>query len=300
MLDKKIASQLLDFGSRIGSARGDEQLEGAVAIHNLLQANDVAYLADEVGMGKTYVALGALALFRHFNPSFRVLILAPRGNIQSKWMKEQRNFIANNVRFCDMRVKSLNGSPARPLVSCSNLHDLVHEVTADPNRDFFAKMTSFSFAVTGKHVVDRERGEKIRDAFRRSIPWLRNEIFDLRSKEAFKDNFAKALCCVLPTFDLVIVDEAHNLKHGFGDHVSSRNRLLALAMGHPSVEPDSKLFPGYAPRASRVLFLSATPVEETYQQLWNQLDVFGKADPYKQVLDKKSTDDERKAIAAKF
>ena len=300
MLDKKIASQLLDFGSRIGSARGDEQLEGAVAIHNLLQANDVAYLADEVGMGKTYVALGALALFRHFNPSFRVLILAPRGNIQSKWMKEQRNFIANNVRFCDMRVKSLNGSPARPLVSCSNLHDLVHEVTADPNRDFFAKMTSFSFAVTGKHVVDRERGEKIRDAFRRSIPWLRNEIFDLRSKEAFKDNFAKALCCVLPTFDLVIVDEAHNLKHGFGDHVSSRNRLLALAMGHPSVEPDSKLFPDYAPRASRVLFLSATPVEETYQQLWNQLDVFGKADPYKQLLDKKSTDDERKAIAAKF
>ena len=300
MLDRKIASQLLDFGSRIGSARGDEQLEGAVAIHNLLQANGVAYLADEVGMGKTYVALGALALFRHFNPSFRALVIAPRGNIQSKWMKEQRNFVANNVRVCDMRVKSLNGSPARPLVSCGNLHDLVHEVTADPNRDFFAKMTSFSFAVTGKTSVDPERGEKIRDAFRRNIPWLRNEIFDLRSKETFKDNFAKALCCVLPTFDLVIVDEAHNLKHGFGNHVSSRNRLLAIAMGHPSVETDCKLFPGYAQRASRVLFLSATPVEETYQQLWNQLDVFGKADPYKQLLDKKITDDERKTIAAKF
>jgi superfamily II DNA or RNA helicase len=300
MLDTKLASQLLDFGSRIGSARGDEQLEGAVAIHNMLQSNGVAYLADEVGMGKTYVALGALALFRHFNPSFRVLVLAPRGNIQSKWIKEQRNFVANNVRVCDMRVKSLNGSPARPLVSCSNLHDLVHEVTADPNRDFFAKMTSFSFAVTGKNSVDRDRGEKIRDAFRRSVPWLRNEIFDLRNKEAFKDNFAKALCCVLPTFDLVIVDEAHNLKHGFGDHVSSRNRLLALAMGHPSVDPDVKLFPGYKPRAAQVLFLSATPVEETYQQLWNQLDVFGKAAPYKQLLDKKITDDERKSIAAKF
>lgn len=300
MLNTKLASQLLDFGSRIGSARGDEQLEGAVAIHNMLQANGVAYLADEVGMGKTYVALGALALFRHFNPSFRVLILAPRGNIQSKWIKEQRNFVANNVRVCDMRVKSLNGSPARPLVSCSNLHDLVHEVTADPNRDFFAKMTSFSFAVTGKNSVDRDRGEKIRDAIRRSVPWLRNEIFDLRNKDAFKDNFAKALCCVLPTFDLVIVDEAHNLKHGFGDHVSSRNRLLALAMGHPSVDPDVKLFPGYKSRAAHVLFLSATPVEETYQQLWNQLDVFGKAAPYKQLLDKKITDDERKAIAAKF
>lgn len=41
-------------------------------------------------------------------------------------------------------------------------------------------------------------------------------------------------------------------------------------------------------------------MEETYQQLWNQLDVFGKAAPYKQLLDKKITDDERKAIEAKF
>ncbi|WP_417746705.1 helicase-related protein [Rosistilla oblonga] len=301
MLDTKLASQLLDFGSRIAAgARADEQLEGAVAIHNMLQANGVAYLADEVGMGKTYVALGALALFRHFNPSFRVLVLAPRGNIQSKWIKEHRNFVANNVRLCDMRVKSLNGSPARPLVSCSNLHDLVHEATADPNRDFFVKMTSFSFPVTGKQAVNRERGEKIRDAFRCSVPWLRSEIFDLRRKVAFKDNFAKALCCVLPTFDLVIVDEAHNLKHGFGENVSSRNRLLALAMGHPSVEVDSRLFPGYTSRATRVLFLSATPVEETYQQLWNQLNVFGKGAPYKQLLDKTIGEDERKAIAAEF
>ncbi|QDT04230.1 ATP-dependent helicase HepA [Rubripirellula lacrimiformis] len=301
LLDTKVASQLLDFGSRIGAgARADEQLEGAVAIHNMLQSHGVAYLADEVGMGKTYVALGALALFRHFNPGFRVLVLAPRGNIQSKWIKEQRNFVANNVRICDMRVKSLHGSPARPLVSCSNLHDLVHEVTADPNRDFFAKMTSFSFPITGKHAVNRERGEKIRDAFRSSVPWLRNEIFDLRSKEAFKDNFAKALCCVLPAFDLVIVDEAHNLKHGYGESVSSRNRLLALAMGHPSAEIDSKLFPGYTSRATRVLFLSATPVEETYQQLWNQLDVFGKAGPYKKLLDKKISDEERKAVASEF
>ena len=44
----------------------------------------MAYLADEVGMGKTYVALGALALFRHFHPDFRVLIIAPRENIQNE------------------------------------------------------------------------------------------------------------------------------------------------------------------------------------------------------------------------
>ena len=108
MIDVSAAKQLLDFGKRIGQGqRADEQLEGAVAIHNILRRNGVAYLADEVGMGKTYVALGALALFRHFNPHFRVLVIAPRQNIQRKWMKEMRNFVANNVRFPDLRVKCL-------------------------------------------------------------------------------------------------------------------------------------------------------------------------------------------------
>src|ERR1017187_9065771 len=96
----RTASKLLDFGARIGPGkRAEEQLEGAVAIHNILTQHGVAYLADEVGMGKTYVALGALALFRHFDPSFRVLVIAPRAHIQNKWMKEMRNFVAHNVRF---------------------------------------------------------------------------------------------------------------------------------------------------------------------------------------------------------
>ena len=60
----------------------EEQLEGAVAMHNLLARQGFAYLADEVGMGKTYVALGAVALLRYLNPGFRVLYIAPRENIQ--------------------------------------------------------------------------------------------------------------------------------------------------------------------------------------------------------------------------
>ena len=59
---------LIDFNaSDIGQARAEEQLAGAVAMHNILERHNVAYLADEVGMGKTYVALGAMALFRHFD-----------------------------------------------------------------------------------------------------------------------------------------------------------------------------------------------------------------------------------------
>jgi len=204
MIHLKAAQELLNFGASIGEGRrAEEQLEGAVAIHNILEKQNVAYLADEVGMGKTYVALGAMALFRHFNPEFRLLVIAPRENIQTKWMKELGNFCANNVRFPDLRVKSIRGGSARPMVACSNLHSFVHEVGVDARRDFFLRMTSFSMGLS----ADKEGWKEQRRQLRRELPWLADEMFDLRSKEAFKDNYARAVCCAIPTFDLVIVDE---------------------------------------------------------------------------------------------
>jgi hypothetical protein len=301
MIDVGTASEFLDFSTRIGEGqRAQEQLEGAVAIHNILAERGVAYLADEVGMGKTYVALGALALFRHYQPDFRVLIIAPRENIQIKWMKELRNFVAHNVRFPDLRVKALDDRPTRPLVACGNLLELVHQSTIDQNRDFFLRLSSFSLPVTGKELVDPEAAIRFRNGLRRHLPWMRDEVFSLRHKHAFKDNIAKALCCALPRFDLVIVDEGHNLKHGFGENVSARNRVLALAMGHPGVEVDRKLFPGYGPRAKRVLFLSATPVEDTYRHLWNQLDIFGLGGAFDGLCNTELDEDDKKEIAAKF
>jgi hypothetical protein len=301
MIDIRAAAELLDFGARIkNEQRAREQLEGAVAVHNLLLREGVAYLADEVGMGKTFVALGAMTLFRHFQPNFRALIIAPRENIQLKWMKELGNFVRHNVRFPDMRVKALDGRPVRPLVACNNLLDLVREVTLDRDRDFFLRLTSFSLPLKGRDEVDLGFASRLRDGLREHLPWLRNEVFDLRNKQAFKDNFARALCCALPVFDLVIVDEGHNLKHGFGENVSARNRVLGLAMGHPDSHADRKLFPGFGPRAKRVLFLSATPVEETYDHLWNQLDVVGRSSPYQELVATDLEEEEKKAVAGRF
>src|SRR5437867_656540 len=82
-----------------------------------------------------------------------------------------------------------------------------------------------------KTAVDPEGARRMRDGLRKHLPWLRDEIFDLRNKQIFKDNFASALCCALPVFDLVIVDEAHNLKGGYSPSTAARNRVLALAMG---------------------------------------------------------------------
>ena len=77
------ARELLDYsGGTSTNEMWEKQLEGAVALYNLLQRQKVAYLADEVGMGKTYVALGVASLFRHFQPGWRVLYIAPRENLQ--------------------------------------------------------------------------------------------------------------------------------------------------------------------------------------------------------------------------
>jgi hypothetical protein len=58
MISLESARALIDFGGQISEDAAEQQLRGAVALHNLLERNRVAYLADEVGMGKTYVALG--------------------------------------------------------------------------------------------------------------------------------------------------------------------------------------------------------------------------------------------------
>lgn len=301
MIDLEAAKELIDFSSRIGKGhRAEEQLRGTVAIHNILESNKVAYLADEVGMGKTLVALGVVALFRHFQPAFRVMVIAPRENIQMKWRKEFRNFVRSNLLFHDLRVKTVDGRPARPLVACANLVDLVRESTLDPDRDFFLRLTSFSLPLAGKENVDLEQARSYRDRLKSFLPWLSENVFDLRKKQDFKDNLARAINCALPEFDLLIIDEGHNLKHGLSEHVASRNRVLAFAFGHPEGRTSPDIFRSYGPRAKRVLFLSATPVEETYTHLWNQLHVLGLGGPYEVLKNNDAGEEVKKEAARRF
>ena len=90
------------------------------------------------------------------------------------------------------------------------------------------------------------------------------------------------------------------MKHGFKTGVAARNRVLALALGHPSELDSNRLFPDYGPRAKRVLFLSATPLEESYRHVLNQLDVCGLDRGFRELADDKLTDEEKKQVAAKF
>jgi superfamily II DNA or RNA helicase len=288
------ARALLDFsgGSSSADIAAEQQLEGAVALHNLLTQKPFVYLADEVGMGKTYVALGTVALFRHFHPAWRVLYLTPRENIQQKWLKELQNFTANNWRVTDNRVRSFQGTPAYGVSVCHSLLDFAREAALNPARDFILRLTSFSFGLGDDAQQWRGKREELLDV----IPWLSRSAFNLRDKEEFKTNFACALNAIIPHFDLVVVDECHNLKHGFqAAGGASRNRLLGYFLGaHDAL----KHFQHYEKRFDRVLALSATPLESDYRELWHQQDMFDCGDPI--LINAEIDDSEKKKAVEGF
>ena len=108
------------------------------------------------------------------------------------------------------------------------------------------------------------------------VPWLERRHVPNYNREGFRDAFSVALNSAVPEADLVIFDEAHNLKHGFHADGSTRNRVMGLALGHP----EGNVFgqPWYTKKAKRVLLLSATPFEDDYAAIRRQLAVFGFGD----------------------
>lgn len=266
--------ELIDFAptdEQKSKGFAETQLEGTVALFNMLSRNSCAYLADEVGMGKTYIALGVMSLLRHFEPHARIVVIAPRENIQRKWVKELHNFVRINWKVTGNRVKGIQGGPTWEPVLCSSLLDFAHESLLNADRDFFLRMTSFSVA-----SKDPERRKKLRRQLLRLVPWLGKRAIQLRDEDLFKEQYASAINAAIHKADLVIVDEAHNLKHGFGPRVSTRNRVMALTYGHPTAR--ARELPWYGSRAKRILFLSATPFEDDYAAVRRQFEIFGFGD----------------------
>ena len=263
--------ELVDFtpqDSGVSKSVGKLQREGTVAAFNMLAHNGCAYLADEVGMGKTYVALGVMGLLRYFDPHARVIVIAPRQNIQEKWKKELTNFVRNNWKIIGNRVKSLESTPVWEPVVCGNLPIFAREALLNQDRDFFLRMTSFS--LSAKNIEDRRRS---RDLLIDAIPWLSNHHVDVHSPDSFLKTYAIALNGAIPDADLVIVDEAHNLKQGFGENVSNRNRVMGIAFGRDRSHAYQRDW--YKSKAKRVLFLSATPFEDDYAAIHRQMQILG-------------------------
>ena len=272
-ITESYVNELIDFAPTAEARRmgfAESQRMGTVAVFNRLVRNKVAYVADEVGLGKTYIALAVMGLLRTFDASSRIVVLTPRENIQLKWIKELRNFVRLNWRVADNRFRGLDDRPVRRPIPCARIDDIARVLRTDDHADLFLRSGTFSLSV--KSADARKRARKRLLPF---VPWVDKSLLDGRLNDSdYRDNYGRVLNALIPEIDLLIVDEAHNFKHGFHPRVSNRNRILGMALGHQDGRGEDCRW--YGSRVKRLLLLSATPFEYDYADLLRQLQVFGK------------------------
>lgn len=276
-VSRQQAGLLLDFGGRpdaagVSQELVEEQLDGAVAAHNLLQDHGVAYIADEVGTGKTLIAAGVLALLRHDDPGMRALVIAPGVNLQTKWQRELRSFARHNVRFPDLRVRGVDNTPVRSPRTPTRLADVLRAWAEEPECDVVARLSSFQLGHRQRTKAERVAyidgwREQLGASANRTVRQLLDEA--AQGRRDVKETIAACANRLLPDLGALVVDEAHNLKGGV-ERGAARNRVVWTLLGHNSAF-DS--LPSYRPRAERVLLLSATPMEDDTAQLLAQLQV---------------------------
>ena len=284
MISIEEARELLNFAGDNKDFKdlGEKQLESTVALYNMIRDGKLGYLADEVGMGKTYVALGVISLMRYINPSLKVLYILPKQNVLDKWLKkEYPNFLRDNFKIKNHKVKSFDDKPAVPQVECTNLIDLIKYSCTGYYGDFFIKMSSFSFPLSEE---SNELEKKVKH-LKELIPSATIDL-NVENKEDVKLQYAENINKVLPFFDLVLIDEAHNFRKSMNS--SSRNKYLSIILG------TNEEF-NTVQKVDNVLLLSATPFDRDINQLINQLEMVGMND-YANAL-RAAKDDKAKTVA---
>jgi len=224
----------------------EKQAEGVAYLWNLLSKHRVAILADEVGMGKTYQAIGLLCLLWMQKPSARVLVMTPNREICTHWELEYETFKKNHWR------PSMPGANAQPcpdefpgITFCEDLPTLGGRVVADGagengkhGRFYLATIHSLSRLALSDDGDHRElavgRARAVRESIQRS--------FD-------------------GGLDLVIVDEAHYFRRSDGD---SQRAHAARAFFGP---PNARL-------AKHALLMTATPSHSGIDDVSNILGYF--------------------------
>lgn len=93
--DDNIANERTGFkGSRIWNKMYDFQKDAALAIINKLETYNGCILADSVGLGKTFTALGVIKYYEERNKS--VLVLCPK-KLKDNWINFRSNLLTNPI-----------------------------------------------------------------------------------------------------------------------------------------------------------------------------------------------------------
>jgi len=242
---------IIDFGA----ARQKLQSEGVAGLYNILCDRHFAYLADEVGMGKTMQAIGICALVWKLKPDARICVIAPRGKLQLNWQKEYLTFVQKYYTINDNIVRDTitHSAVCRPELP-SNLREFVPGLCIPSPSLHILKRTSFMRPVFLTENIP-QGGKKLRDVLDQCGLECPQKI-RMEERNTFKLNelFGKSVGLFLnsltkePFFDLLIIDEAQYLRN----EANQTNTVLRNVFGCPETEVRSNV--------GRWLFLSATPL----------------------------------------
>lgn len=282
-----VTGQVLDMKTNdsIAAEIATRQLEVITKSYQYLSntGNNLIYIADEVGLGKTYIALGIAMLFREnsSNPEqHRDVILVPKKNLQQKWQKELRNFVQHNYKASNENIKALGSLPV--------IKEKLCPVKATDAVSIF-RMTAMSSVASSRRDREQYCSELINRVFTGNN-FFTDLLLDAKSKGYFrKENDSKLFKLVAylmnaasEKINCLIVDEAHNYKHGIGNDnhdAAIRNEVTARFLGAVKDHAILNDFPGLKarlkfPLAEKIICLSATPKDRSLFEIKSQLSCF--------------------------
>lgn len=224
------------------TSMASRQAEGVAYIWNLLSLHGVALLADEVGMGKTFQALGVVALLWKMKPDAKVLVMAPNRDICAHWRREYRAFVQFHYRSVDHCVKNgVDGGPVQSIQMCSRLDELATAVEEGAGHLYLTTIHALSGLVPAA-----EKGSDNAATARKYASKMHDRIKVVLGGAGF---------------DLIIVDEAHYFRNRDGG--SQRVNAAEAFFG----TPDARL-------ADKALLLTATPSHTQLNDVHNILGYF--------------------------
>lgn len=174
------------------------QIEGVAGLWNKLSMHNVALLADEVGMGKTFQALGIIALLWKLKPNAKVLVMAPREDICHQWAREYAAFLRDHYKGGSHLT--CNGPEKKPLHEAQiykRLRELSDAVKEGSGQFYFTTIHSLSNLVEWQ---DKQSGDVAGKA----------QVEAARIHRELKSSLGNK------GFDLVVVDEAHYFRNADG------------------------------------------------------------------------------------
>lgn len=223
------------------------QTEGVAHLWSVLSRSPVALLADEVGMGKTFEALGVAALLWRKKPDAKILVIAPNRDICAHWQREFSSFTRDLYVKADDFVKSkMDGKPVPPIGAHYRLPELTEAIEQRSKDDAPAQ-----FYITTIHALSGllDSADASNDKAR-------------AAGKVAKKLHERILAATGGTgFDLMIVDEAHYFRNRRGG--SQRVAAAEEFFG----KPESQI-------ARRTLLLTATPSHTRLGDVANILSYF--------------------------